>query len=189
MNLKFSSTNVNKAPTAVLSGFFIIGLASALMLSQLMVSAQESAPYSPELEQKITTRCPSIREYLSEQVRISELATRQNKVRGWEFLLRNLKSLQSKYESLGLDQTSLNSELSQLSSQLEQFKVDFEAYDVQMQQLINTDCRAQPELFWQRLQSARSFRTGISLSSHNYSQNIQRTIRDQQKLISSSSTQ
>jgi hypothetical protein len=42
---------------------------------------------TPEIEQKLTARCPVIKEYLAQTVRINELAARQNKVRGWEYLL------------------------------------------------------------------------------------------------------
>jgi len=132
----------------------------------------DSALYTPEIEQKLTARCPVIKDYLAQTVRINELAARQNKVRGWEYLLRSLDSLKNSYNNLGVYYDELSKNTQSLRQQLEQFKVDFEAYDGQFQRLLSVDCRSNPQKFWGELNTLRSFRSGVALSSENYKLNL-----------------
>ena len=78
------------------------GNSEALDNQVLPQAAPDSILYNTEIEQKLTTRCPVIKEYLAQTVRINELAARQNKVRGWEYLLRSLDSLEGNYSKLGV---------------------------------------------------------------------------------------
>lgn len=136
--------------------------------SGLSPVSAESTPYSTDIASKLVTRCDLIKDYLSKTVRINELATRQNKVRGWEYILRQLDDLQDNYGRFSVDYSELSANIAPLRQQLEQFKVDFEAYDREFQKLLNTDCRVDPGGFWAQLDTVKSFRSGITLSSDNY---------------------
>lgn len=131
-----------------------------------------STPYSPEIGSKLVTRCDLIKDYLSRTVRINELSTRQNKVRGWEYILRRLSNLQEGYSKFGVDYNELSSEMASLRRQLDQFKVDFEAYDAEFQSLLGVSCKDNPQEFWRQLETLRSFRSGIALSSENYKNSL-----------------
>ena len=148
------------------------GNSEALDSQVLPQAAPDSILYNTEIEQKLTTRCPVIKEYLAQTVRINELAARQNKVRGWEYLLRSLDSLEGNYSKLGVSYEELKKSTLGLRQQLEQFKVDFEAYDGQFQRLLSVDCRSNPQKFWGELNTLRSFRSGVALSSENYKLNL-----------------
>lgn len=128
----------------------------------------EVTTYSPEIASKLVTRCDIIKDYLSKTVRIDELATRQNKVRGWEYILRRLDNLEESYKKFNVDNNELSSNIVSLRQQLEQFKVDFEAYDGEFQRLLAVSCKANPQEFWRQLETLRSFRAGIALSADNY---------------------
>jgi chromosome segregation ATPase len=148
------------------------GNSEALDSQVLPQAAPDSILYNTEIEQKLTARCPVIKDYLAQTVRINELAARQNKVRGWEYLLRSLDSLKNSYNNLGANYDELSKNTQSLRQQLEQFKVDFEAYDGQFQRLLSVDCKANPQQFWNELNTLRSFRSGVALSSENYKLNL-----------------
>lgn len=138
--------------------------------------AAEPTPLSADISVKLVTRCDLIKEYLSKTVRINELSARQNKVRGWEYILRRLSYLQDSYGKFSVDYSELSSTNNDLRRQLEQFKVDFEAYDKEFQKLVGTDCKADPAGFWRQLDNVRSFRAGISLSSDSYKNSLSSAI-------------
>lgn len=119
----------------------------------------DSALYTPEIEQKLTARCPVIKDYLVQTVRINELAARQNMSGAGNTYWRSLDSLKNSYNNLGVNYDELSKNTQSLRQQLEQFKVDFEAYDGQFQRLLSVDCRSNPQKFWGELNTLRSFRS------------------------------
>ncbi|HRV75843.1 MAG: hypothetical protein H6799_02470 [Candidatus Nomurabacteria bacterium] len=137
--------------------------------------------YNQEIGSKIVSRCDIIKEYLSKTVRISELAARQNRVRGWEYILRRLDNLEEGYIRFNVDHSELASALVSLRQQLEQFKVDFEAYDGEFQRLLSVSCKLDPQNFWKQLETLRSFRSGIALSAENYTNNLNSAISVEDK--------
>lgn len=150
-------------------------VSSALIVWPIGVSA-ETAPYTAETATKLVTRCDLIKDYLSKTVRINELSARQNKVRGWEYILRRLADLEDSYGKFSVDYSELSATNNNLRKQLEQFKVDFEAYDGEFQRLLNIDCKTDPAGFWRQLDNVRSFRSGISISSENYKASLSSAI-------------
>jgi len=160
-------------------------LALIIMLAPLSVSflgakgsvaESEVTTYTPEIASKLVTRCDIIKDYLSSTVRIDELATRQNKVRGWEYVLRRLVNLEESYSRFNVDYKPLSSDIASLRRQLEQFKVDFEAYDSEFQRLLSVSCKSNPQEFWRELETLRAFRAGIALSVENYKASLESAI-------------
>lgn len=136
----------------------------------------EPTVYTQDIGNKLVTRCDLIKEYLSKSVRINELAARQNRVRGWEYVLRRLGNLNESYAKFNVNHSELGSNLSSLRQQLEQFKVDFEAYDSEFQRLLAINCKTNPQEFWRQLETLRSFRNGIALSVENYKASLSAVI-------------
>ncbi|MDQ5913406.1 MAG: hypothetical protein QG623_24 [Patescibacteria group bacterium] len=132
--------------------------------------------YNDSIGQKLVTRCDLIKDYLAQTVRINELAARQNKVRGWEYILRQLAENKPVYSKFNISYSELEADIKVLKQQLEQFKVDFEAYDGAFQRLISIDCKNQPQQFWVQLEDLRSFRAGVSLAAENYSASVTQVI-------------
>lgn len=163
---------------------FVVGvflLVFTLISFRPVVSSAEelgtsSSSYNSDIAQKLSSRCELIKDYLSQTARINDLAARQNKVRGWEYVLRKLKEHKSQYERFGIPYTELESNLVVLNEQLEQFKVDFETYDSAFQRLQSIDCVKQPEAFWNQLETLRSFRTGISLAADNFKASLSQVL-------------
>lgn len=155
-----------------LMALFIFTFAAVSLITRSMPAEAQNSPYAPDIASKLVTRCDLIKDYLSKTVRISELSARQNKVRGWEYVLRHLDDLESSYGKFSVDYSELSANSAELRKQLEQFKVDFEAYDSEFQKLLNTDCKNSPEAFWKQLDTVISFRAGIALSSENYKVNL-----------------
>jgi hypothetical protein len=158
--------------------FGVLGLTS--VGGNTSVSAVENSSYNSEIESKLISRCSFINEYISQTARINELAARQNKVRGWEFILRRLGEIQQGYEKFDIDYAELAGNISRLRSQLEQFKVDFEAYDREFQRLISINCRNNPLGFWTQLEVVRSFRSGIALASENFTSSFNETLKSEE---------
>lgn len=156
---------------------FVLGLTSVVALTPGRSSATpNSSTYTQETGNKLVTRCDLIKDYLSKTVRINELAARQNRVRGWEYVLRRLDSLGESYDKFNVNQSELSSNLSSLRQQLEQFKVDFEAYDSEFQRLLVVNCKNDPQGFWRQLETVKSFRAGIALSAENYKNSLSSAI-------------
>lgn len=156
---------------------FLVSIFSALsILVATPIARAENSPYSEQIGTKLVTRCDLIKDYLSRSVRINELSSRQNKVRGWEYVLRHLDDLEASYGKFSVDYSELSANIADLRKQLEQFKVDFEAYDSEFQKLLNTDCKMNPEAFWKQLDTVVSFRSGIALSSENYKASLNAVI-------------
>lgn len=153
---------------------FLISLMVLASSTTRPVKAEDNSPtpYNSEIASRLVTRCDLIKDYLSKTVRINELSTRQNKVRGWEYMLRRLSNLQEGYSKFGVDYNELSSEMASLRRQLDQFKVDFEAYDAEFQSLLGVSCKDSPQEFWRQLETLRSFRSGIALSSENYKNSL-----------------
>ena len=128
--------------------------------------------YNNAIGQQLVTRCDLIKDYMSQTVRINELAARQNKVRGWEYILRQLSENKSAYVKFNVSYTELEAKIKDLKQQLEQFKVDFEAYDSAFQKLLSVSCKDQPQEFWYQLEVLRSFRSGVSLAAENYKNSL-----------------
>lgn len=150
----------------------IFTFAAVSLVAKSAPAEAQNSTYTPEIGTKLVTRCDLIKDYLSKTVRIGELSSRQNKVRGWEYILRHLDDLESSYGKFSVDYSELSANSAELRKQLEQFKVDFEAYDKEFQKLLNTDCKNSPEAFWKQLDTVISFRSGIALSSENYKANL-----------------
>ena len=175
--IKANSTNLNSVKnviSVVFIGLFLFF--SVLSVNTKSFAVGENSTYSPEIGNKIVTRCDLIKDYLSKRVRINELAARQNRVRGWEYILRRLDNLNDGYNKFNVSHTELSSNLVSLRQQLEQFKVDFEAYDGEFQRLLSVDCKSDPQGFWRQLETLRSFRNGIALSAENYKNNLDQVI-------------
>lgn len=152
----------------------LVGVSS----SGVLYAVDEPTPstYNDSIGQKLVTRCDLVKEYLSQTVRINELAARQNKVRGWEYILRQLSENKSAYEKFEIGFSQLESNIKDLRQQLEQFKVDFEAYDASFQRLLSISCQNQPKQFWDQLEVLRSFRSGVSLAAENYKTSLSNVI-------------
>ncbi len=164
--------------SSLLLSLVVLILATIAILSPV-VSAEDSvasSTYNTDVAQKLTSRCGLIKDYLSQTARINDLAARQNKVRGWEYILRRLKESKSKYEKFEVSFNELEATLEPLNQQLEQFKVDFETYDSAFQRLQSIDCEKQPENFWSQLQTLRAFRTGISLAAENFKASLSQVL-------------
>ena len=125
--------------------------------------------YNNAIGQQLVTRCDLIKDYMSQTVRINELAARQNKVRGWEYILRQLSENKSAYVKFNVSYTELEAKIKDLK---QQFKVDFEAYDSAFQKLLSVSCKDQPQEFWYQLEVLRSFRSGVSLAAENYKNSL-----------------
>lgn len=161
-----------------LSGLIVLflGVSLAPRVSFAAPDNVAVSTYNSEIANKLVTRCDLIKDYLSKTVRINELAARQNKVRGWEYLLRRLSNLEDSYGKFSTDYSVLAADIVSLRQQLEQFKVDFEAYDGEFQRLLATNCTNNPQGFWKQLETVRSFRAGIALSAENYKTNLSNVI-------------
>lgn len=154
----------------LVAGTLIMIFLSLTLISPKATAENAGAPpsYNTSIAQKLISRCDLIKDYLAQTARINELAARQNKVRGWEYVLRRLGETKSKYQKFGVDYKELDASLQSLNQQLEQFKVDFETYDAAFQRLQAIDCARQPEAFWNQLETLRSFRNGVSLAADNF---------------------
>ncbi len=137
---------------------------------------QTQTTYTLEIGQKVTSRCGYIKDYLTKGFRINELASRQNRVRGWEYLLQSLTSLKKDYEKLNKDYSPLAEKVTSLQAQLEQFRKDFEAYDSKLQELITVNCQVAPELFWAKLNEVKSYRSAIALAVETFNGNLEAAI-------------
>ncbi len=153
--------------TLISLAFLFIVLALSVSRTSAVEDATQSS-YNSDIAAKLTSRCDLVKDYLSQTARINELAARQNKVRGWEYILRQLGESKPKYDKFSVDYSELALSVQSLKLQLEQFKVDFENYDAAFDRLIRLDCVRQPELFWRQLETLRSFRAGVSLASENF---------------------
>jgi chromosome segregation ATPase len=162
----------------------VLGLVVIIIFSSLVVVPQRTSAentitlttYNPSIAQKLTSRCDLVKDYLAQTARINELAARQNKVRGWEYVLRRLGESKSKYSKFGVDYKELDGSLQSLNQQLEQFKVDFETYDAAFQRLQSMDCVKQPETFWNQLETLRSFRNGVALAADNFKTSLSQVL-------------
>jgi hypothetical protein len=167
---------INKLFLLLLFVFSILGVFG----NSNNVSAVQNSSYNPDIANKLVNRCDFIADYLSQTARINELAARQNKVRGWEFILRRLGEVQQGYSKFNIDYADLAGDINKLRSQLEQFKVDFEVYDDEFQGLIAIDCGTNPERFWQKLESVKTFRSGIALASENFTNSLDELLKKEE---------
>lgn len=161
----------------------VIGLSLALfgVLNTSVIAQQNlnqsnlnvTTPYTQEVFQKLLSRCDLIQNYLSNSARISELAARQNKVRGWEYVLRQAEDLSDQYKKFNKDKSNFDQSLSSLRSQLTQFKKDFEAYDEEFSKLNGLSCSSNPSQFWEQLNKVRTFRSGVHLATVTYEANLE----------------
>jgi hypothetical protein len=154
----------------------LFGGLAFLPIRAVAVEESTQSSYNSDIAFKLTSRCDLVKDYLSQTARINELAARQNKVRGWEYILRQLSESKPKYEKFNVDYSELASAVQSLKLQLEQFKVDFENYDLAFDKLVKSDCVRQPEIFWRQLETLRSFRAGVSLASENFKSSLGQTI-------------
>lgn len=129
--------------------------------------------YNSDIAAKLNSRCDLIKDYLSQTVRINELVSRQNKVRGWDYVLRQMDSTAQSYAKFDVNPQDLKNGVSELKKQLEQFKADFEIYDDAFQKLNQIDCAKQPEVFWAQLENVRGMRAGIALAAENFGTNLE----------------
>ena len=152
-------------------------MAPALVIKTGSTAAESTiSNYNGDIAARLTSRCDLVKSYLLDNVRINELDARQNRVRGWEYVLRRLGGMQSTYTKFGIDYSPLAKTLFGLRQQLEQFKVDFESYDSEFLKLNSIDCRKDPEGFWRQLETTRSFRAAIALSAEDYQQTLEQTL-------------
>lgn len=139
-----------------------------------------ASSYNSDIAQKVVSRCDLIRDYLAQTARINELAARQNKVRGWEYILRQLEITGQSYAKFGESTSGLSSEVATLKQQLEQFKADFELYDGAFTKLNAIDCSKQPENFWNSLENVRALRTGIALAADNFNLRLDALLKNEE---------
>lgn len=151
-----------------------------LQSSALAVEVGTGSSYNSDIAQKLVNRCDLIKDYLAQTARINELAARQNKVRGWEYILRQLEVTGQNYTKFNVDEAGLKSGVATLKKQLEQFKADFEVYDGAFQKLNSLDCAKQPEVFWNALENVRSLRTGIALAADNFNLNLSNLLQGEE---------
>ncbi len=159
----------------------LVALSSSFFYSSVAaVETSTGSSYNADIAQKLVSRCDLIRDYLTQTTRINELAARQNKVRGWEYILRQLESTGDSYTKLNEDSSNLKAGVSSLKKQLEQFKADFEVYDGAFQRLNAIDCAKQPEIFWRELEGVRTLRTGIALASDNFNLSLDNLLKSEE---------
>ncbi len=158
----------NLKALGLISVVILFGVLALLPVRAVAIEESTQSSYNSDIAAKLTSRCDLVKDYLSQTARINELAARQNKVRGWEYILRQLGESKPKYDKFSVDYSELALSVQSLKLQLEQFKVDFENYDAAFDRLIRLDCVRQPELFWRQLETLRSFRAGVSLASENF---------------------
>lgn len=158
------------------ASILLILLTIMVVSSPQLMAIENATTYNNDIGSRLSTRCPLVRDYLSERVRINDLANRQNKVRGWEYILRRMESLKRNYINFDVKIADLDSSIRSLRQQLEQFKVDFEAYDREFQRLLNIDCARNPQAFWNQLNTLRSFRSGVALASENYKASLSNSL-------------
>ncbi len=164
---------INRVRQTLFLVLLMVGLVGlAWPSSGLAIDAVSGSGYNSDIAQKIVGRCDLIKDYLTQTARINELAARQNKVRGWEYILRQLESTGQSYAKLNVSSDELKSGVTNLKKQLDQFKTDFEVYDGAFQKLNNIDCVNQPEAFWNQLQNVRGLRSGVALASDNFNLNL-----------------
>ncbi len=162
---------IGKGPLVLLLAITVLSSFFSVKSFAIDESSTPSS-YNNDIGQKLVTRCDLIKDYMSQTVRINELAARQNKVRGWEYILRQLSENKSAYAKFNVSFTELEGKVKELKQQLEQFKVDFEAYDAAFQRLLSVSCKDQPQEFWYQLEVLRSFRSGVSLAAENYKNSL-----------------
>jgi hypothetical protein len=160
----------------------LLGLGGIFIL--LSSSSIYALEFNESLGKEIVGKCSQIKVYLKEDVRIHDLATRQNRVRAYEFILKRIRDIGEDQED-GLDEASVSSfkdKISLAENQLTQFKNDFEVYDEKFVNLIDRDCSVNPEIFWDMYIDLKITRRALSNSTDFIDQKIMELITDGVKL-------
>lgn len=135
-------------------------LLTAFSSLALPVAAQK-AELSPEMVEAIKDHCASAQSAV-QRTQKSDLVTRTNRGRSYEYLLSLMASLNSRIALNKLSQPRMVEVTSLLQSNFESFHNDYTSYTASVDQLLRIDCEKEPENFYKALEDVREKRASLA---------------------------
>lgn len=153
-----------------------------LLLVAGLVTVQARAEMTPGM---IVQACPNIKVRLK-QTYLNDDLTRVNYGQTYESLLKNIMTptnarlVANRYNASELVRLTTD-----LEASLNQFRSRYQVYKTERDRLINKDCQAQPEEFYDKLQTVRQLRAELRVlvdqmrqQSADYQTTFERAISD-----------
>lgn len=135
--------------------FFIV--ASGVVLP---VAAQ-SPELSPEKIEQIRNNCEAAQSAIQRTQR-SDIVSRTNKGRSYEYILRLMASLNSRIALSKMSQPRMVEVTSTLQAQFEGFYQHYTSYENSVNETLGINCREKPTEFYESLQTLRENRARIA---------------------------
>lgn len=127
----------------------------------LPVAAQSSEEISQEKIEAIKDHCVSAQSAV-QRTQKSDLVTRTNRGRSYEYLLSLMASLNSRIALNKLSQPRMVEVASLLQSNFESFHSDYTSYTISVDQLLRINCENEPEKFYKALEEVREKRAALA---------------------------
>lgn len=121
-----------------------------------------NAPLSDEHKQRIVAACTATRSSLS-QLHRSDASMRVNRGQLYEYISTKLMARFNGRVALNrLDSTALVAATANYEKALATFRDTYQVYEEQLSGVLRTDCKGQPEAFYEGILSARQKRSDVA---------------------------
>ena len=150
-----------RRPLALFIGsIFVVAISSVAFLSAIPTHPATALdqPLTAAQVDKIKNTCIGTQSILN-RLHANDALTRVNRGQLYESLASKLMApFNSRMAINKLDGAILVTTTTDYEQTLEQFRDDYSSYERSMSQLLNADCRANPELFYEQIVSTRQLR-------------------------------
>lgn len=123
------------------------------------------AQYQPELEpekvEAIRNNCLSAQSAI-QRTQMSDIVTRTNKGRSYEYILRLMASLNSRIALNKLSESRMSEVTSELQNKFNQFYGHYTEYETSIDRALRINCVEQPEAFYGALEIVRANRATLT---------------------------
>lgn len=144
-------------PRIIIGVFATVAVTSGIALS----AAAQNPELTPEKLEQIRNNCGAAQSAI-QRIQKSDIVTRSNRGRSYEYILQLMASLNSRIALNKLSQTRMVEITSELHAKYRSFYGHYTEYEAVIDQILRLQCTERPQEFYDTLQTLRAQRTRLA---------------------------